>query len=82
MYYVDMDEQTAVFIIQYASILQDIDENQCREVRGRSFLSSLFFAELRVSKMYIKVVWINKSDFKLTPHSKTITWDIIILYLC
>ena len=56
MYYVDMDEQTAVniILIQYASILQDIDENQCREVRGRSFLSSLFFAELRVSKMYIK----------------------------
>ena len=55
MYYVDMDEQTAVFIIQYASILQDIDENQCREVRVRSLLlSSLSFAELHVSKMYIK----------------------------
>ena len=55
MYYVDMDEQTAVFIIQYASILQDIDENQCREVRVRSLLlSSLSFAELRVSKMNIK----------------------------
>ena len=55
MYYVDMDEQTAVFIIQYASILQDIDENQCREVRVRSLLlSRLSFAELRVSKMYIK----------------------------
>ena len=57
MYYVDMDEQTAVniILIQYASILQDIDENQCREVRVRSLLlSSLSFAELRVSKMYIK----------------------------
>ena len=55
MYYVDMDEQTAVYIIQHASILQDIDENQCREVRVRSLLlSSLSFAELCVSKMYIK----------------------------
>ena len=57
MYYVDMDEQTAVniILIQYASILQDIDENQCREVRVRSLLlSRLSFAELRVSKMYIK----------------------------
>ena len=55
MYYVDMDEQTAVFIIQYASILQDIDENQCREVRVRSLLlSSLSFAELRVPILYIK----------------------------
>ena len=55
MYYVDMDEQTAVYIIQHASILQDIDENQCREVRVRSLLlSSLSFAELRVSKMNIK----------------------------
>ena len=57
MYYVDMDVQTAVniILIQYASILQDIDENQCREVRVRSLLlSSLSFAELRVSKMNIK----------------------------
>ena len=55
MYYVDMDEQTAVYIIQHASILQDIDENQYREVRIRSLLlSSLSFAELCVSKMYIK----------------------------
>ena len=57
MYYVDMDVQTAVniILIQYASILQDIDENQCREVRVRSLLlSSLSFAELCVSKMYIK----------------------------
>ena len=55
MYYVDMDEQTAVYIIQHASILQDIDENQYREVRVRSLLlSSLSFAELCVSKMYIK----------------------------
>ena len=55
MYYVDMDEQTAVYIIQHASILQDIDENQYREVRVRSLLlSSLSFAELRVSKMNIK----------------------------
>ena len=55
MYYVDMDEQTAVFIIQYASILQDIDENQCREVRVRSLLLfSLSFAKLHVPKMYIK----------------------------
>ena len=55
MYYVDMDEQTAVniILIQYASILQDIDENQCREVRVRSLLlSSLSFAELCVSKIY------------------------------
>ena len=55
MYYVDMDEETAVFIIQYASILQDIDENQCREVRVRSLLLfSLSFAKLHVPKMYIK----------------------------
>ena len=52
-----MDVQTAVniILIQYASILQDIDENQCREVRVRSLLlSSLSFAELCVSKMNIK----------------------------
>ena len=57
MYYVDMDEQTAVniILIQYASILQDIDENQCREVRVRSLLLfSLSFAKLHVPKMYIK----------------------------